>query len=273
MNYLFVFYLFVCSVGFSIQPKVNYIQQPDTSLVNFQESYILFNEKQDSLISWFFQPKSKIKPLNKTIVLSYGDFGNMSYFINQATILTQQGYNVITYDYQGFGKSTSPMILDNNFLYYEEFIDNLNTVIDFYTEEFNVHQFILMGYSMGSYISYRVAMSNKISKFSITHLICEGLMTNPMKIQAELKTIDKKVSLPLNCKEVDFSLLKPVKKMIFLGENDTIINAQFKLKFLKRNKCKIVKYKGGHLKGIQSLTEKYYGDFYFTHIHNFISEK
>ncbi|MCO5268977.1 MAG: lysophospholipase [Brumimicrobium sp.] len=263
---LMLFYTILFNYSFALKPSADYVALPDTSLVNYEEHYINYEGTKDSIISWYFTPKNNANSLNKTIILSYGDYGNMSYFINNATILTQIGYNVITYDYRGFGHS-SFMNLNSDFLYYEEFVEDLNKVIDYYSEK-KTNQLILYGLSMGSYISLRACTDNisHNKKVSIDYLVMEGIMIKPQLIVEELKSLGKNTLIPSNSPNIDLKKLKKLKKLIFIGETDYMINKQFDEKTLGKFNWKIKHYSGGHLQGMESLTQNYYGDLYLTEI-------
>ncbi|MEO5917437.1 MAG: alpha/beta fold hydrolase [Luteolibacter sp.] len=58
------------------------------------------------LHGWFIPAKNKAAKLAKaTVVFSHGNAGSISYHIGFCAWLAEAGYNVIMYDYRGFGKS------------------------------------------------------------------------------------------------------------------------------------------------------------------------
>lgn len=58
------------------------------------------------LHGWFIPPKGKTaKSAKATVVFSHGNAGSISYHIGFCAWLAEAGYNVIMYDYRGFGKS------------------------------------------------------------------------------------------------------------------------------------------------------------------------
>lgn len=58
------------------------------------------------LHGWFIPAKGKTaKTAKGTIVFSHGNAGSISYHLGFCTWLAEAGYNVIIYDYRGFGKS------------------------------------------------------------------------------------------------------------------------------------------------------------------------
>lgn len=260
----------ITNISLAIKPIKEYLSYPDTSLINFEEFKIISKTNNDTIVTWKYSPKKSNENSSKTIILSYGDYGNMSYFINQATILTQLGFNVITYDYRGFG-SSSYLNIDETNLYYEEFVDDLKLVIKYYSS-IKPNSFVLYGLSMGSYISLRAAIDLKINnEINISHIVLEGALLNPAKISKGLIKLGKRSTLPLNNQKIHFKNLKKYKVLVFKGKNDELINSQlnpFKLFF---SGWKIKTYKGGHLQALQKLTKNYFGDIYFSKIIEFIN--
>ncbi len=58
------------------------------------------------LHGWFIPPKGQAaKSAKATVVFSHGNAGSISYHIGFCAWLAEAGYNVIMYDYRGFGKS------------------------------------------------------------------------------------------------------------------------------------------------------------------------
>ncbi|MEO8613542.1 MAG: alpha/beta fold hydrolase [Luteolibacter sp.] len=55
------------------------------------------------LHGWFIPPRSK--PPKGTVIFSHGNAGSMSYHLGFVMWLAEAGYNVMMYDYRGFGKS------------------------------------------------------------------------------------------------------------------------------------------------------------------------
>jgi len=92
-----------------------------------------------------------------TIVICGGDAGNMSYMIFYAYHFFTKGYNVLTFDWRGFGKSSDwPMEKDR--LCYSEFIDDYDAAINFVKSlnEVDTTKIGVMGFSTGAYLSFAI---------------------------------------------------------------------------------------------------------------------
>lgn len=91
------------SLSFGMKPEKKYVGTPKTYGFTYKELKVKTIDNFE-INTWHLAPKGKIKK-NITIVLCSGDSGNMSYLIGQAVNLLYLGYNVITFDYRGFGQS------------------------------------------------------------------------------------------------------------------------------------------------------------------------
>lgn len=101
-----------------------------------------------------------------TIIICNGDAGNMSYYqIFMAKNYTAAGYNVVTFDWRGFGKSDDfPM--DPAYLCYTEMLYDYNAVIDAVAsqKEVDASNIYLLGWSTGAYLSMIAAHDNPLIK-------------------------------------------------------------------------------------------------------------
>lgn len=89
----------------ALKPDSLYQMTPDSLKLKY-ESLKITTPDSLNLKVWKIIPELKVKN-NSTIILAYGDSGNMSYWLHQAAILSQKGFAVILFDYRGFGESSS----------------------------------------------------------------------------------------------------------------------------------------------------------------------
>ena len=92
-----------------------------------------------------------------TIVICDGDAGNMSYMIFYAYQFFTKGFNVLTFDWRGFGKS-SDWQMEKDRLCYTEFIDDYNAAINSVKSlnEVDTTKIGVMGFSTGAYLSFSI---------------------------------------------------------------------------------------------------------------------
>ncbi|MEN8773160.1 MAG: alpha/beta hydrolase [Akkermansiaceae bacterium] len=62
------------------------------------------SEDGTKLHGWFFQPFEKVKPKG-TVVFHHGNAGSVGYHIGFVGWMARAGYQVLLYDYRGYGKS------------------------------------------------------------------------------------------------------------------------------------------------------------------------
>jgi pimeloyl-ACP methyl ester carboxylesterase len=89
-----------------------------------------------------------------TILICNGDANNMAYLLGFATFLCPNGYNVVTFDWRGFGKSQEWKFGKD--IACQEFIIDYNTVLDTLIKLPGVDSSRIgaFGFSTGAYISF-----------------------------------------------------------------------------------------------------------------------
>lgn len=111
-----------------------------------------------------------------TIIICDGDAGNMTQLIFYAYHLFTRGYNVLLFDWRGFGES-SDWSIEPDRLCYPQFILDYDAAIDFAKQqpEVDIAKIGVMGFSTGAYLSFAiVAKRNDILRIcgqSIVDLI------------------------------------------------------------------------------------------------------
>lgn len=111
-----------------------------------------------------------------TIIICNGDGGNMSYQqLHFAQFFTDKGYNVVTFDWRGFGES-SKWPMDTDYLVYTEFLTDYDAVIKqtLRQSEVDTSKLAVFGWSTGAYLS--MAASSKHE--NIKCFVGIGLMTS-----------------------------------------------------------------------------------------------
>ena len=98
-----------------------------------------------------------------TLVICNGDAGNMSYQqIDLAMIYAACGFNVVTFDWRGFGAS-SEFEMDDDYLCYTEMLEDYKAVLATVKgqKEVNGDCIFLMGRSTGAYLSMITAYNDE----------------------------------------------------------------------------------------------------------------
>ncbi len=251
--------------SFALKPELNYLRKPNELNISYRE-HIINTPDNFKLKTWICSPKKEID--NKTtIILAYGDAGNMSYWLNQVGELVKNGFTVVTFDYRGFGESQSFKI-NNDYLYYNEFVTDLVTVIRWTKNNTTENQIGIWALSMGTIMS-----TLALQQENIDFLIAEGFVVSPIKIKQSIKELkNKDILLPFNYNMYESVLKKlPTKTLLFSGKQDivtTVEDSKFVEKLNPHNK--LIEFDGNHLQGFQILTFKELGDRYVKEIIEFI---
>lgn len=262
---LFFFYYGVNCFG--INPKKGYISTPKEYQINYEETSI--NNKGIEICIWISQPKENLKNKEdpKTIILAYGDFGNMSYYLPYIDFYTKLGFRVISFDYRGFGKS-SPFFIDQNRLIYDEFAVDLKNVISYCKKKMKIEQIGIVSLSMGTILTC-IALQHERIQF----VIAEGCVYNLYEIIERLKKIkNKNITL-----KKDYNLPKKwnlikAKMLILVGNKDVITTYEDSKNIVIQNikKRSLAIYDGDHL---SVLNNKENRDFYEQQINFFLNDK
>lgn len=264
-KYLF-FIIFLLSINcYSINPIKEYVNLPSDYDIEFKEFSLDINNYK--ICIWDNKPRNITK--SEVIILAYADYGNMSYYLSYIKSYTDLGYRVISFDYRGFGKS-SFLKIDKDFLYYREFIEDLDNVILYCKNNLNIEKLGMVSLSMGTILT---ALSYQ--KHNLDFLIAEGVIYDLKDVIYRLKkTKNKECKLPtqenldtlLNWKEIKCRML------LFAGEEDHITTKEdsFKIKEQDKFKRKLIMFKEGHLSGLSTKKNE---DIYIKNVKLFLQNE
>lgn len=263
-----IFQLLVLNQIFALNPDRNYQITPDSLGLTFESESILTPDNAEIKL-WNIQPPIETNNEN-TIIISYGDAGNMSWWLNQAAILSQVGYNVILFDYRGFGQS-SDFEINKDMLYYNEFVTDLVTVIKWTKKNVKSKNIGLLSFSMGTIMSTIAVQAEPVD-----FMIAEGYVLNPETIKQRIKDLKgKEILLPKNSNDYKEKISKinfPI--LIFSGTEDIVTTLQDSKKIVsERKNRKLIEFVGNHLGGFQALSKEYFGQIYVEDITEFIQKE
>lgn len=256
---IFSFFLFFFWTKVSaIKPDRVYRNTPKDFNISYLESQIKTSDGYD-LIAWCYTPTALKK--NVTIIISNGDAGNMSYYLGYANLLAQIGYNVVTYDYRGFGHS-SLFNANERSLYLDEYVDDLKAIINYSKLTFPKNKLCLWGLSMGTIISILAADS------TISYIVGDSFVKDPIELCKFYKSKSKDLVLPESAKSYKAVLKKiSIPILVFSGKQDQITTVLDASTIANNHpKSKIIIYDGKHLEafrffGINSISKFLY-DFF-----------
>lgn len=269
LKYLFALILWVnllfVNAAYGINPRRQYDATPDAIGVKYKVLKIHVNDSV-KLNSWACLQADKGKPF---IIISGSDAGNMANSLGQAKALYNAGYNVILFDYRGFGES-SDFNMNPNMVYYNEFSDDLKKTIDYVKTRFTPSSIILYGMSMGTIVARMNADHDQLIK----GLVLDSFVMDPELIVERILALkNKSLLLPDHAFEYSRSnetiLKKPV--LIFSGLKDMVTKTIDYTSFLSKNRSsKMVTWDCNHLECFTSMGSD--PGLYITEVISFINK-
>jgi len=253
--------------AYAIKPQREYAAKPDVIGIRYQEYKIKVNDSI-SLNSWACLQDDLKKPF---IIISGGDAGNMANSLGQAKALYESGYNVILYDYRGFGES-SDFKINPAMMYYNEFSEDLRKTIDFVKARFKSNSIVLYGLSMGTIVS-RINLDHDEA---IKGLILDSFVIEPKLVVDRIAALKKnEVLLPETAvayaQTNKLNLKKPV--LIFSGLKDFVTKTDdYKGFLLKNPDSKMVTWDCGHLQCFTSMEEEPAPGLYMLEVNKFVGK-
>lgn len=187
--------------------------------------------------------------VSKGVVLYYhGNADNLARWGEYASQFTKRGYDVVMYDYRGFGKS-------NGRLDEKNFLNDAQFIFDDLSRRYNPDQILLYGRSLGCGAAIKVASDNAVKKliletpyYSIPDVATSRLPIFPFKYVSEFIVPAYEWLPKVRC-----------EVFAFHGTDDDIIPYSQGLKLLvaaNKNPDKVLTtIKGGHHLGLENSKE------------------
>jgi len=193
-----VLLLLLAATSFALNPSKQYATTPADFGMDYKDISIQ-TEDNLTLAGWFFNAKEASS--SKIIIISDDGDGNMADMIEIASNFLSLGYNVITYDYRGYGKSSDFVINQKNYIY-AQFEKDLNASIayvkKYHAKIKNIH---LYGLGIGAGLSLAVGVNSK----DVGRIIADSpysTLEDTKKRIKEKKGID--VIVPLGFNKITF---------------------------------------------------------------------
>lgn len=218
--------LLISFSAFSLNPSREYAVTPADYGIDYEEVSITTSDNL-TLKGWYFTPK---EISYKMIIISDDGVGNMADLIEIATNFVSLGWNVLTYDYRGFGESDE-FEINNNFYIYSQFEKDLNAAIDYSRKSHSKNRTLaLYGQGIGASLSLAIGA---IRSGEISKIIADSPYSTLDDVQKAIKeTEGKDVLLPLG---FDKNMLEPVYALeakggslngilVIYGKDDPVYN-------------------------------------------------
>jgi pimeloyl-ACP methyl ester carboxylesterase len=236
-----VVFMMVAQTALALNPSREYKQLPDKFNMKYEE-FQTQTADGATLNIWYFPANVNTTRL---ILVCHNGEGNMADYLRKVDQFTSIGYNVVTFDYRGYGKS-SDFAIDNNMYIYPHFQDDVKAMIDFCRKQF-VQSFHMYGWGIGAGLAVGIGYNrNEIKKIiaDTPFLSMEDLekrfssWDTPMEVP--FAGYDKKHE-PIYSLDAEPLVLKNQTKQILLiiGSNDILFKVD-DMKGLQKKQPKIV---------------------------------
>ena len=211
----------------------------DSINVYFNKNY----DKKNKIFKENLKREYKTDTVKKpTIIINNGDAYNMSQLLSLAYVFITKGFNVLTFDWRGFGKSQY-FPVDTNYMVYEEFITDYQSVIDAVKKQSEVDttKIGVFGFSTGAELSFIIsALRPEIKAYAGRALFTSNkeIIPNLEKIRPNDTFI---VPKDFDKKHAPIILAKNYHTPIFLivGENDKRTPPSMSIKILNTVKSNV----------------------------------
>jgi uncharacterized protein len=162
----------------ALNPSREYAVKPEKYGMTYKEEQIATKDGA-TLNSWFFETAKKTT--NWVIISGSGD-GNMADNIEIASQFLSAGWNVVMYDYRGYG-SSSEFNVDPETYIYPQFIDDLKAVADYLRKSRAITKFDLYGKNIGAGLSLGVGCNRPETR----KIIADGSWTGLEQMKRKIK--------------------------------------------------------------------------------------
>jgi hypothetical protein len=179
--FLAVFLTGYCSFG--LNPSKTYVNSPDEYGMTY-DTISITTEDNLVLKGWFF--KATEAGSYKIMIISDDGDGNMADNIELVSNFLTLGYNVLTYDYRGYGKSAD-FTINKDFFIYTQFQKDIEAALD-YTKKYQskmrtVH---LYGLGIGAGLSLAVGANHT----EVGKIIADSPYSNFEEMKTIIKEAD-----------------------------------------------------------------------------------
>lgn len=131
---------------YALNPSKVYKEKPEKYKLHYETRQVTVQNGYVHL--WYFPSTHNS---NRLIIISHNGAGNMGSYLHRIRDLVSFGFNVVAYDYRGFGAS-SDLTIDNEVYIYPAFYQDFDAVYDYCLEQFS-HEIHLYGWGIGAGIS------------------------------------------------------------------------------------------------------------------------
>lgn len=172
---------FTSATIFALNPSRKYAVMPEKYGMKYKEEKLKTSDGAE-INTWFFENPKKT---TNSIIISDDGNGNMADNIEIINSFLSAGYNVMAYDYRGYG-SSSDFTIEQDVYIYPQFITDLNTVADHLRRLKSITKYDFYGIGIGAGLSLGVGAN----RLETRRIIADGPWLGLEEMKKKMK--DKK---------------------------------------------------------------------------------
>ena len=267
MNYLlFLLFILITPLAKAFPPERMYWITPDSLGLKYVQKELTTPDGA-RLLSWMM-PAKAANPLRTTLLLTYAPTGNMANMLYYSKAFLEAGFDVVLFDYRGFGHS-SDFPKAPAYLYYNEYVTDLETAIMAAKKQFPANKLGVLGSSASTILA-----TLAVQEQPVDFIVGEGYVKDPLRLIDIWKVKDPTFRLVLPAgadKYVESTRRITCPMLLMTGTKDDITPpSDVKAVAAMRPNRKFLLYEGHHLEATSVWEEKEFADGYVRRIREFV---
>ena len=240
----------------AIDPVREYAATPE----DFNLTYAEFKlpARDSGYVNTWFMPGDSSRRRDYVFIITGSDAGNMGYSLPFARELVRNGFDVVTFDYRGFGHSSDFTHREDQ-LYHDAYVDDFVRVTDWVRDREGTDRIAVLAFSMGTLVATLGGLRGPVDFF-----VAEGFMDNPAGVAERLgREKNLAVRLPASHSRYADALLKlPRRMLLFAASDDAVTTVEGSMAIAGTEEGRrLFVFGGGHLQGGAALgMEDYVGE-------------
>lgn len=225
---LFLILMALPTIVLALNPSRTYKHRPDRFNMNFKESSVKTAD-DGTLATWTFPARMGSKG---TVLVCHNGEGNMADYLRRVDQFLGLGYEVVIFDYRGYGQS-SDMRIDTSMYVLPEFQQDIEAMLEHLARR-GKENLVIYGWGMGASLALGIGYGDPGTAFIIAdtpYLSTEDHIKRLEKIES---TVQVPSGMDIRNNPLE-ALRRPAKELlkgilILVGSNDTF----YKLKDYKK---------------------------------------
>ena len=224
----------------ALHPKKDYMVLPRHVELN-PEIIKIKTKDGATLHTWYFNNKG-----NHLIIMSHNGDGNMSDYFRHIKTFCDQGFDVLSYDYRGYGESSAFDINPYQYIYTEFYVD-FEAVLDYSLNRFS-QNIIVYGWGIGG----GIGLTKAYNRDGVSGIIADDPFFSYKVTHSSLSKLNAIMSFPIEVEKGQFDFKHPkhgkdLKGVLLFHGSNNFIYAYDELLHMSNSNSKISKENTYHI--------------------------